>query len=228
VTVTAPVVVKIFREESARRRLQRRLKGSKAERCFAASVAMLQASVPVPEPVAALAVTESPNASYFLYRPIGEALEARYFFRARNAGAEREQFPDVSLDLFLARLGALLRRMHDASLWHRDVSAGNVLLQGDWIPELAHLSHRKMVGLGVEHSEHSKLWIAEPVIHHRGGEARQTLGAFDHTYLAAKERLRRGNHTATCVSLGLLIVSVPVCHRRLWTPNAKAQLQATC
>ena len=127
-----PVVVKIFREEGARRRLQRRLKGSKAERCFAASVAMLEASIPVPEPLAALETAESAGASYFLYRPIGEALEARYLFRARNAGSEREQFPEVSLDLFLARLGALLRRMHDASLWHRDVSAGNVLLEGDW------------------------------------------------------------------------------------------------
>ena len=127
-----PVVVKIFREESARRRLQRRFKGSKAHRCFTASLAMLEAGVAVPEPVAALESSASPGASYFLYRPVDDALEARYFFRARNAGAERQQFPDISVDLLLARLGAMLRSMHDARLWHRDVSAGNVLLEGDW------------------------------------------------------------------------------------------------
>ena len=127
-----PVVVKVFREASARRRLQRRFKGSKAQRCFAASTALLRAGVPVPEPVAALESAESPGASYFLYRPVADVLEARYFFRARNAGTEREQFPEIAVDLLLSRLGAMLRRMHDARLWHRDVSAGNVLLAGDW------------------------------------------------------------------------------------------------
>ena len=68
----------------------------------------------------------------FSTSPSTDALEARYFFRARNAGTEREQFPEIAVDLLLSRLGAMLRRMHDAKLWHRDVSAGNVLLAGDW------------------------------------------------------------------------------------------------
>jgi hypothetical protein len=126
------VVVKVFREPNARQRLSRRLKGSKAQRSFDASMALLAAGVPVPRPVAALESTDGAGASFFLYEPLESVTEARYFWRARNAGRERELFPEIDGGLLLERLAATLRRMHDADLWHRDVSAGNVLLAGDW------------------------------------------------------------------------------------------------
>ena len=127
-----PVVVKAFREESARQRLQRRCKGSKAKRSFDASRALLAAGVPVPGPVAAVESTAPRGPSFFVSVHLEGAVEARYLFRAMNAGRERELFPEVDGALVLARLGALLRRLHAARLWHRDVSGGNVLLAGDW------------------------------------------------------------------------------------------------
>jgi hypothetical protein len=126
------VVVKVFREGGARQRMTRRWKGSRAQRSFDASNALLAAGVPVPRPVAALESADASGTSFFLYEPLGDAIEARYFFRARNAGSERELFPAIDGALLLERIAATLRRMHDAHLWHRDVSAGNVLLAGDW------------------------------------------------------------------------------------------------
>ena len=48
---------------------------------------------------------------------------------ARNAGRETEEFPHVEPRVFFERLGGQLRRMHDAGLWHRDVSIGNLLVR---------------------------------------------------------------------------------------------------
>jgi hypothetical protein len=126
------VVVKVYRESGARRRIGRRWKGNRAQRSFDASTALLAAGVPVPRPVAALETAGAPATSFFLYEPLDAVIEARYFFRARNARSEREHFPAIDGALVLERIAAVLRRMHDAHLWHRDVSAGNVLLAGDW------------------------------------------------------------------------------------------------
>jgi hypothetical protein len=126
------VVVKVFREGGARQRMLRRWKGSRAQRSFDASTALLAAGVAVPRPVAALESADASGTSFFLYEPLDDVIEGRYFFRARNAGSERELFPAIDAAFLLARLASSLRRMHDAHLWHRDVSAGNVLLAGDW------------------------------------------------------------------------------------------------
>jgi tRNA A-37 threonylcarbamoyl transferase component Bud32 len=126
------VVVKAFRGDGARQRLARRFKGSKARRSLDASVAMLEAGVTVPAPVAAIESTAGRGPSFFVCESIDGALEARYLFRAMNQGRERELFPAIDAELVLRRLGATLARLHRAKLWHRDVSAGNVLLAGDW------------------------------------------------------------------------------------------------
>jgi tRNA A-37 threonylcarbamoyl transferase component Bud32 len=127
-----PVVVKAFRGDGARQRLQRRLKGSKAQRSFAASVAMMEAGIRVPAPLAAVESADGRGPSFFVCEHVEGALEARFLFRAMNEGRQRELFPQVDVGRVLARLGETLRRMHAARLWHRDVSAGNVLLAGDW------------------------------------------------------------------------------------------------
>ena len=126
------VVVKAFRGETWRQRLSRRFKGSKAHRSLAASVALLEAGVAVPAPVAAIESTDRRGPSFFVCEHLEGALEARHLFRARNVGRERELFPGVDLARVLERLGARIRQLHRAKLWHRDVSAGNVLLVGDW------------------------------------------------------------------------------------------------
>jgi tRNA A-37 threonylcarbamoyl transferase component Bud32 len=127
-----PVVVKSFGSGGARERLSRRFKGGKARRSFDASVALLEAGVNAPAPVAVLESTARLGPSWFICEQVDGALEARYLFRARNQGRERESFPDVDVDRVLERLGSTLALLHRGRIWHRDVSAGNVLLAGDW------------------------------------------------------------------------------------------------
>ncbi|HVS02677.1 MAG TPA: lipopolysaccharide kinase InaA family protein, partial [Thermoanaerobaculia bacterium] len=54
--------------------------------------------------------------------------EARYYVRALNAGEAEARFPDLPSAAFLAAVAALARRLHDRGFWHRDLSAGNVLI----------------------------------------------------------------------------------------------------
>ena len=121
------VVVKVFRNEGAVAKLRRRLRGSKAERSWRASLAMLRADIAIPEPVALMDSERLGGPSFFVSRHL-ECQEARYFFRALNAGREQEMFPEIDVDDFVTSLGRMLRRLHDADLWHRDISPGNVLI----------------------------------------------------------------------------------------------------
>jgi tRNA A-37 threonylcarbamoyl transferase component Bud32 len=122
------VVVKQFRNEGLRARLRRRLRGSKAERSWRAARALLAAGLATPEPVMRLESKAEAGPSFYLCRYLPDALEARYLFRAAALGAEAEQFPGVDFPRFLAELGRTVRRLHDAGIWHRDLSGGNVLL----------------------------------------------------------------------------------------------------
>jgi tRNA A-37 threonylcarbamoyl transferase component Bud32 len=131
-TGSHPVVVKSFRDDGWRRQLSRRLKGTKARRSWLASLAFLDAGVAVPRPIFVAESRDELGPSYFVCTLIPDALEARYLFRAMSAGTAAEQFPEIDVDVFLGALGAMLRRLHDAGAWHRDVSAGNVLLTGRW------------------------------------------------------------------------------------------------
>lgn len=124
-----PVVVKQYREEGPRRRLARRLSGSKAERSFAAARRLFLAGVPTPEPIAAVTARRRDGPSFFLSRHLPESFEIRALLRAARAGREREEFPEADLGAVLADLGRLARRMHEAGIRHRDLSVGNVLLR---------------------------------------------------------------------------------------------------
>ncbi|MEM7052315.1 MAG: lipopolysaccharide kinase InaA family protein [Acidobacteriota bacterium] len=123
------VVVKQFRNASRRQRLDRRIKGSKAERSWRTAVAFGAAGLLTPEPVL-LAESKRPDGpSFYLCRYLGEVVEARYFFRARNVGEEGQEFPHLDPEAVLTGLGQSLRRMHDAGFLHRDMSSGNVLIE---------------------------------------------------------------------------------------------------
>ena len=54
--------------------------------------------------------------------------EVRDLVRALNAGECATRFPEVDPEELFQRLGRYLRKMHDAGVWHRDVSIGNVLV----------------------------------------------------------------------------------------------------
>ena len=49
--------------------------------------------------------------------------------RARNAGTDRESFPQVGAEAAIAAVARYARRMHDAGFFHRDFSIGNLLLE---------------------------------------------------------------------------------------------------
>jgi tRNA A-37 threonylcarbamoyl transferase component Bud32 len=124
-----PVVVKQFRDRpSWLQRLERRRRGSKALRSWRVARAFQEADLPTAEPVILLEPEDPRATAYFVTRHLGEVMEARYLLRAANENRHREAFPDIDLEAFLDALGGLLRRMHEARFWHRDLSIGNVLL----------------------------------------------------------------------------------------------------
>jgi tRNA A-37 threonylcarbamoyl transferase component Bud32 len=149
------VVVKQFRHDSWRARLRRWQRGSKAKRSFEAARALAAAGLVTAEPVA-LIESRAPQApAWYVSAVQPHDFELRYFLRARNAGSERESFPRVDGERLLDSLGRLARRLHDARIWHRDLTSGNVLVtwRGEAEPELAlldlnraRLDHRLTLG----------------------------------------------------------------------------------
>jgi tRNA A-37 threonylcarbamoyl transferase component Bud32 len=135
------VVVKQFRHRSLRDRLRRRLRGSKAARSWRIAAALLDAGIATPEPVMWIDSASLEGPSYYVCRYLPEVTEARYLFRAANAGEERERFPEADFPAFVAALGRAARRLHDAGVWHRDLSGGNVLLRfgADRLPAALYL-----------------------------------------------------------------------------------------
>lgn len=124
------VVIKQFRNQGLRRRWERRLKGSKAERSWRAALALRRAGIKTPEPLVWIESRDSEGPSHYVSRRLPEFLEARYYFRALEAGDEKAQYPQFAAESMVEELGRAIRRLHDAGIWHRDLSIGNVLLVG--------------------------------------------------------------------------------------------------
>lgn len=120
------VVVKQFRAGNP---LKEKFRGTKAERSFRAALGFEAAGLPTAQPVLLAQSTTRRGPSFFVSRYLEAAVEARQLLRAANAGRAQELFPIVDFDAFLGDLGRLLRRMHDAGFWHRDLSIGNVLFR---------------------------------------------------------------------------------------------------
>ncbi|HET9228673.1 MAG TPA: lipopolysaccharide kinase InaA family protein [Thermoanaerobaculia bacterium] len=120
------VVVKQFRHDRLRRRLDRKLKGSKAERSWKVALALLDAGIPTPEPVMRIESVEEAGPALYVCRFLENAVEARYVLRAANAGTD---FPGVDLRWFLEELGKTARKLHEAGFWFRDFTSGNVLIR---------------------------------------------------------------------------------------------------
>jgi tRNA A-37 threonylcarbamoyl transferase component Bud32 len=123
------VVVKQFRHRNVRDRLRRRFRGSKAEKSWRVAQGLLAAGLLTPEPVMRIESASETGPSFYVCRYLPDLLEARYLFRAANAGEEVEKFPAVDFPAFVEELGRTARRLHDAGFWHRDLSGGNILLR---------------------------------------------------------------------------------------------------
>ena len=122
------VVVKQFRNQGFRARLSRRLKGSKAARSWRAAQAVVDAGVSTPEPILLIESEAVDGPSFFVSEKIPDFIEARYYFRALQEGNERQAFPQIAAEILVGSIGRMLRRLHDAGIWHRDVSVGNLLV----------------------------------------------------------------------------------------------------
>jgi tRNA A-37 threonylcarbamoyl transferase component Bud32 len=123
------VVVKQFRHRSLGSRLKRRLQGSKAEKSWRAATALQAAGIATPEPVMRIESARADGPAFYVCRHLAGVVEARYLFRAANANAEAERFPEVDFPAFVAALGRAARRLHDAGCWHRDLTGGNILVR---------------------------------------------------------------------------------------------------
>ncbi len=121
-------VVKLFRNQGWRRRLERRLKGSKAERSFRMALAVRDRGVRTPEPLLLLESKETEGPSIFVSRRIENAVEARYMFRALKASTFAVDFPGLDPEALPRAIARTARQLHDAGFWHRDFSIGNLLV----------------------------------------------------------------------------------------------------
>lgn len=122
------VVVKQFRNQGLRPRWDRRLHGSKAKRSWRAAQAVVEAGVPTPVPIVLIESDAEQGPSFFVSERIPDFIEARYFFRALQEGRHRQEFPQIEAEILIGTIGRMLRRLHDAGIWHRDVSIGNLLI----------------------------------------------------------------------------------------------------
>lgn len=121
------VVVKQFRNLGIKKTTERRLRGSKAERSWRMARAYVDAGIPTAEPLVLIESTRADGPSFFVTRYLPAMTEARYIFRAVNEDRLNEEFPGFDYPHFLDSLGSALRYLHEAGLFHRDLSIGNVL-----------------------------------------------------------------------------------------------------
>ena len=126
-----PVVVKQFRNQGWRKKLDRRFRGSKASRSWRVAKELLRAGIETPEPIALVESDRLDGPSFFIARLLDDACEVRQFFRRLNHESDPGAFPEVEPLAFLEQLGRHARGIHDAGIIYRDLSMGNVLTISD-------------------------------------------------------------------------------------------------
>jgi tRNA A-37 threonylcarbamoyl transferase component Bud32 len=137
-----PVVVK-----KAKRSFRDRFVPSMAERSFATATALLARGLPTPEPFGIELVGQE---SWFVARRIEGAEQIRTWFLERDDPARPDPALPFPFESIVGELGRLARSMHDAGVFFRDFTDGNILVSGDesgfrlWLVDLsrARLSSR--------------------------------------------------------------------------------------
>ena len=131
-------VVKRFGRRSPLERLPGAWIGSKALRSFRIAVHLREAGVSTPRPLIAFESAEShrPSAGYYITEDISDSITLREHLRNRPPG--RDPGP------LLERLSSLVRGLHDAGVFHRDLTIGNFLVRpehedsdGPWLIDLS-------------------------------------------------------------------------------------------
>jgi tRNA A-37 threonylcarbamoyl transferase component Bud32 len=128
-TSSVPVVVKQFRNQGWFKRIERKTRGSKAERSWRVAKEMVRVGLPTPDPLLWVESEEPEGPSFFVARHLEDAVEVRQFFRRLNGERGAVHFPEVDELVFLRRLGRLAREINDAGILYRDLSMGNILVE---------------------------------------------------------------------------------------------------
>lgn len=126
-----PVVVKQFRNQGFKKRVERKLRGSKATRSWKVAKELVRKGILTPEPIALIESDLPDGPSFFIARELAGAAEVRQFFRRLNNEPDPEFFPEVEELDFLEQLGRHARCLHNRGIVYRDLSMGNVLATGD-------------------------------------------------------------------------------------------------
>ncbi|REJ99570.1 MAG: hypothetical protein DWQ36_24880 [Acidobacteria bacterium] len=124
----ATVVVKQFRNDTFKARLRRRQRGSKAQLSFRHALRLGEIGVGTPEPIAYLDSSDLAGPCFYVCRLATDRLEARYLVRALEAGTADVDYPQIDAEAVFREIGRVAARLHDGRFWHRDLTAGNVLI----------------------------------------------------------------------------------------------------
>lgn len=167
--MSIPVVVK-----KTRKRIPERLFGSRSGRALAAARELAARGLPTPEP---LGIDDLGAETWYVCRKVEGASQVRDWFLERDGRG----FPPPRVALpfpeLVASLGRLARRMHDAGVFYRDFSDGNVLVTEEsgvprfWLVDLTRARFfpgpagalhrvRDLSRLGLNRAEDRKLLLA--------------------------------------------------------------------
>lgn len=171
------VVVKQFRHDSVRARLRRLWRGSKAYHSFHVGRAIAALGIDTADPLLWAECAEPSGPGWYVCRLVA-GIEARYPFRALAAGTLERDFPDLPASELIGAVAATARRLHEAHFWHRDFSAGNLLLtrrNGPLAAAVVDLNRCRWLA-PVSHSERLRDLARVPV--HRQEDQRALLTAY--------------------------------------------------
>lgn len=118
-----PVVVKKARLSIAQRYL-----GTMAERSVAIALAMRERNISTPEP---LGFELRRGESWLVVREVPDAIQIRSWFLNRDDPSLPLPALPAPFESVVRALGALARSMHDAGVFFRDFSDGNILVSPD-------------------------------------------------------------------------------------------------
>ncbi len=164
-----PVVVK-----KTRKGLPERLFGNRSDRALAAAQELIARGLPTPEP---FGVDDLGAETWYVCRKVEGASQVRDWFLERDGRGFPPPRVPVPFPELVAALGRLARRMHDAGVFYRDFSDGNLLVTSDgeaprfWLVDLTRARFfpgpvgmpyrlRDLSRLGLNRAEDRKLLLA--------------------------------------------------------------------
>ena len=164
-----PVVVK-----KTLKSLPERLFGSRSDRALEAARELIARGLPTPEPIG---VDDLGGETWYVCRKVEGASQVRDWFLERDGRGFPPPRVPVPFPQLVAALGILARRMHDAGVFYRDFSDGNVLVTAEggaprfWLVDLTRARFfpgpagalprlRDLSRLGLNRAEDRKLLLA--------------------------------------------------------------------